>query len=202
MARPTAATSTIRRRPAASATEPAHEAAVEPVGRWVIDAARSTLAVSVKVGPFVTVRGLFSDVNGHVDLRPDPTRSRVDVSVGTASLTSGSACLDALLHGAGVVDSARNPSIGFVSRAVRAGAKSGSWLLDGLLATDGAVLDVSLEMTEPLRRDDALVFRATGTLQSKDAVRLLSQPGVERLLGRTMGLDLTVTAVPGQAPHR
>ena len=187
MARPTAATPTIRRRPAAPVPG--------PCGRWLIDAGRSTLQVSVKVGPFVTVRGLFSDVNGHVDLHPDPTRSRVDVSVGTASLTSGSACMDALLHGAGVLDSNRNPSIGFVSRAVRPGARSGSWLLDGLLATDGAVLDVSLEMTEPLRSDDALVFRATGTLQSKDAVRLLSQPGVERVLGRTMGLDLTVTAV-------
>ena len=186
MARPTAAP--IIRRPVGPTRAPA--------GRWVIDALRSTLQVSVKVGPFVTVRGGFADVTGHVDLAADPTRSHVDVTVATASLTSGSACMDALLHGAGVVDSARNPSIGFVSRSIRRGLQSGSWLLDGLLATDGAVLDITLDMTEPARRDQVLVFRATATLQSKDAVRLLSQPGVERVLGRTMGLDLTITAVP------
>ncbi|SDP39312.1 Polyisoprenoid-binding protein YceI [Nakamurella panacisegetis] len=197
MARPSATASTARRRPTGRG------AAQEPVGRWVVDAARSTLQVSVKVGPFLTVRGVFGDVTGHVDLAVDPARSRVEVSVGTSSLTSGSSCIDALLHGAGVIDCDRNPSIGFVSRALRPGVSPGSWLLDGLLATDGAVLDVILEMTEPLRRDGALVFRATGTLHSKDAVRLLSQPGVDRVLGRTMGLDLTVTAVAaGPQPGR
>ena len=190
MARQSAVRTPRARSAAPVAAEPS------PRGRWAIDAARSTLQVSVKVGLFATVRGSFSDVTGHVDLAGDPRRSRVDVTVATSSLTSGSACMDALLHGAGVIDSARNPSIGFVSRALRPGPTTGSWRLDGLLATDGAVLDVTLEMSEPTRLDDALVFRATGSLQSRDAVRLLSQPGVERVLGRTMGLDLTVTAVP------
>ena len=171
-------------------------APVVPAGRWIIDAASSTLEVSVKVGIFATVHGSFADVSGHLDLTADPQQSRVQVSVGTASLSSGSACMDAVLHGAGVVDSARNPSIEFVSRALRPGSTGGTWLLDGLLATENAVLDVTLKMTDPLEQDGALLFRAKGSLQSKDAVRLLSQPGVERVLGRTMGLDLTVVAVP------
>ncbi|MET3808195.1 polyisoprenoid-binding protein YceI [Nakamurella sp. UYEF19] len=170
----------------------------DAIGRWSIDALRSTLRVSVKVGLFATVHGTFADVTGHVDVAADPSRSRVEVAVATGSLSSGSSCVDALLHGAGVVDSARNPSISFVSRAIRAGAEAGTWFLDGLLATNGAVLDVTLEMSDPIATGGALLFRATGSLPSKEAVRLLSQQGVERVLGRTMGLDLTIVAVPGR----
>jgi polyisoprenoid-binding protein YceI len=165
-------------------------------GRWAIDARRSSLRVSVKVRLFATVDGTFGDVNGHVDVAENPLDSRVDVTVPTRSLSSGSACMDSLLHGAGIVDSAKNPHIGFVSRSVRPGEVTGTWLLDGLLATDGAVLDVTLQMSDPVREDDHLRFHAVGSLQSKDAVRLLSRPGVEKILGRTMRLDLTVVAVP------
>jgi polyisoprenoid-binding protein YceI len=165
-------------------------------GRWAIDARRSTLRVSVKVGLFATVDGTFGDVEGHVDVAENPLDSRVDVTVPTRSLSSGSACMDSLLHGAGIVDSAKNPHIGFVSRSVRPGDVPGTWLLDGLLATDGAVLDVTLQMSSPVREDDHLRFHAVGSLQSKDAVRLLSRPGVDKILGRTMRLDLTVVAVP------
>lgn len=163
-------------------------------GRWFVDAARSTLRVRVKVGLFAVVCGTFSDVSGQVEVTADPVGSQVEVAVATASLSSGSRCMDALLHGAGMVDSARNPLLSFVSRAVRVGRSQGTWLLDGLLATDGAVLDVSLQMSDPVRTDGALVFRATGSLPSAQAVRLLSHQGVERLLGRTMDLDLTVVA--------
>ena len=163
-------------------------------GRWFVDARRSTLKVSVKVGLLATVHGTFADVAGHVDIAPDPLDSRVEVSVATASLSSGSSCMDALLHGAGVIDSVRNPHVGFVSRAVRPGPRTGSWFLDGLIATDSAVLDVTLEMTDPIDDRGDLLFHARGALPSRQAVRLLSQPGVDRLLGRTMGLDLTVRA--------
>ena len=174
-----------------------HSAIATPVtGRWLIDATRSTLRVSVKVGLFVAVSGTFADVRGHVDVTDDPSSSRVDVTVGTASLSSGSACMDTLLHSAGVIDSVKNPAIAFVSRALRPGPASGTWLLDGLLATDSAVLDVTLQMARPSACDGRLLFRATGTLPSRSAVRLLSQPGVEKVLGSTMKLDLTVTAVP------
>ncbi len=173
-------------------------AAQVTAGRWAIDATRSTLRVSVRVGVLATARGTFADVVGHVDFAVDPTASRVEVSVGTSSLSSGSACLDSLLHGAGVIDSAANPTIGFVSRALRP-RPAGGWFLDGLLATDSAVLDVTLDMTDPVRQDGAFLFRAKGRLPSREAVRLLSHPGVERVLGKTMELDLTVVAVPGPA---
>lgn len=184
-------TSTVR----PARTAPAGTTAT--TGRWTIDAGRSTLQVSVKVGLLATVRGRFAEVTGFVEITDDPARSTVSVTVPTASLTSGSHTMDTVLHNAGLVDSAKNPVIVFVSRAVRPGSVTGSWFLDGLLATDGDVLDVTFEMTEPeADPDGCMVFRASGSLSSKDAVRLLSHPGVDRLLGRSMGLNLTVVAVP------
>ena len=174
---------------------PAMTAPVGPVGRWLIDAARSTLQVSVTVGMVATVRGRFAQMSGSVDIALDPTASSVSVNVGTSSLTSGSGAMDALLHQAGIVDSARNPAIAFASRDIRPAAKAGRWLLDGLLATDGGILDITLQMPRPvLAADGTLQVSARGQLSTKDAVRLLSRPGVDRLLGRTMGLDLTVVA--------
>jgi polyisoprenoid-binding protein YceI len=165
--------------------------------RWVVDAVRSTLRVSVKVG-VLTVHGTFADVTGHVELAEDPLASRVAVSVRTASLTSGSTCMDALLHGAGILDCARNPLIRFESTKLQQ-RPAGRWLLRGVLATDSAVLDVTLEMGEPVQRSGAYLFRASGVLPSEDATRLLARNGVQRILGKTMKLDLTVSAVPREA---
>jgi hypothetical protein len=169
---------------AASATRsraaaPTCSAAGLVAGRWQVDGSRSALQVSVKVGLFATAHGRFHEVTGHVDVATDHLASTVEISVATASLSSGSACMDTLLHGAGIIDS------------------DGCWLLDGLLTTDGAVLDVTLRMSDPaLGADGALTLTAVGELTSKDAVRLLSRPGVEKMLGRTMALDLTVVVVP------
>ncbi len=165
--------------------------------RWFVDAFRSTLRVSVKVG-LLTVHGTFPDVTGHVELAGDPLASRVAVSVRTASLTSGSACMDSLLHGAGILDSARNPLIRFESTGLQRRPR-GQWLLRGLLATDSATLDVTLEMSEPVQQGGTYLFRASGVLRSGDATRLLARNGVQRVLGKTMKLDLTVSAVPREA---
>lgn len=163
-------------------------------GRWLVDAQRSTLRVTVKLGRLLTVSGSFADVRGEVEIAGEPADSRVEVAVGTKSLSSGSSRMDALMHGAGIVDSARNPTIDFVSSTLRPGRSAGSWLLDGLLATANALLEVTLAMAGPVTANGQLICRATGELSSREAVRLLSQPGVERVLGPTMQLDLTLVA--------
>ena len=163
-------------------------------GRWLVDAHRSTLRVVVKIGRLLAVSGSFADVRGQVTITDEPVDSAVEVSVGTASLSSGSAPMDALMHGAGIVDSARNPTIDFISSTLRPGDRAGSWLLDGLLATANALVDITLAMPDPMTIDGRLICRATGVLPSSEAVRLLSQPGVERVLGPTMRLDLCLVA--------
>lgn len=162
-------------------------------GTWVVDAGRSSLRVGVKVGLFATAHGRFTDMAGTARLADDPADCQVQVTVTTGSLTSGSATMDGLLRGAGIVDCTANPELTFRSgtiRPVRVG-----WEMAGDLLTAGGVLPLTLAMSDPEADGDDLRLRATGTIASADAIRLLSHPGLGGLLGRTMKLDLEIVLV-------
>ena len=164
-------------------------------GRWFIDSSRSHLKVAVKVGLF-TVCGRFTDVNGFVEVGADHTDSAVSVTVATESLTSGSGTMDAMLRGAGVIDIAKNPTIAFDSHELRHTGQG--YELRGILVTNGGLMEVSFELEEPEFADaDSLTIRARGVLTSRDAVRLLSCAGMERVLGKSMTLDLLLTVTRG-----
>jgi polyisoprenoid-binding protein YceI len=189
--RPTTLTSTRSARSGTVATGPDDMPAT--AGRWVVDAATSSLQISVKVGFVATVTGRFTEVHGEVDLGPEASDSSIRVGVASSSLTSGSAHWDTVLHDAGLVDTRANPTISFRSTSLQpAGA---DWRLEGILSTRSGVLPVRLELGCLGATTDRLRVRATGTIPSRDAVRLLSRPGIERLVGRTMAVHLTVDAV-------
>lgn len=162
-------------------------------GRWEVDADRSSLRVGVKVGLFATAHGRFTEMAGLALLADRPEDCAVDVTVTTASLTSGSDTMDTLLRGAGIVDCTANPGLTFRSTDVRP-ARSG-WELAGELVTAGSTLPLVLAMSDPQPLGDDLKLRATGSIGTGDAVRLLSRPGLGTLLGRTMSLDLQVVLV-------
>lgn len=169
------------------------EAAPTTPGSWAIDAEASSLQISVKVGFLATVTGRFSDVRGHIDMADALVDSSIAVEVATGSLTSGSAHWDGVLLAAGLVDTTTNPTISFESTGIT--ARGVHWLLGGLLVTERGCLPVEFQLECLGQRTDRIRFRATGAISSRDAVRLLSQPGVERLIGRTMTVDLVVEAV-------
>lgn len=185
-------TTTVRR---PTATRERSSVAGCPAGEWLIDADASNLRIAVKFGLFATVNGRFTDVDGTVRVAADVCESRIAVQVATSSLTSGSSHWDAVLREAGVVDSVANPTIGFEAAGLHS-AGSG-YLLSGILVTAQGWVELTLTVQPPDADPDTeqLRFRATGTLATRDAVRLLSKPGVDRLLGRTMTIDLTVVAV-------
>jgi polyisoprenoid-binding protein YceI len=135
-----------------------------------------------------------------VDLAADPQRSRISAQVATASLTSGSSHWDAVLTNAGLVDVRTNPRIAFTSTALRAGAGTGwverRWELDGTLLTGRGTLAVQFALRCTELTADRVTMRATGSVAARDAVRLLSQPGFEKVIGRTMSVDLTIRATP------
>ncbi len=169
-------------------------------GEWAIDAGCSRLRISVKVGFVATVTGRFSDVTGVLHTADDPTASSVSVRVRTASLTSGSSYWDTVLVNAGLVDTRTNPTIAFESTGVRPG--SFGWRIAGSLRTHRGDLPVDFDLQCPatdLGSDsdgaERIRLRATGAVASKDAVWLLSQPGLERLVGKTMNIDLAVEAI-------
>jgi len=167
--------------------------ALPAAGCWRIDAANSSLQISVKVGFVATVRGRFTDVHGQLDLADDVLDSQIAVEVPTSSLTSGSSHWDSVLMNAGLVDTKANPTISFESTGLS--PRGDNWLLDGVLVTGRGCLEIQLELACLGHDVSRIRFRATGSISSKDAVRLLSQPGVDRLIGKSMGIDLVVEAV-------
>lgn len=192
-----------------------------PAGRYRLDPASCDLEVSVRFG-LVTVRGRFTDATGTLDLAEQPAASRVAVRVTTASLTSGSATMDGLLHGAKLIDPERNPELEFTAEELTcagcgAGDGSGSGVsgsgsggsgsgsggdgagstVTGTLRTATGSLPLTLQVAAgDVDAEGALRVTAAGSLRTAEAVGLLSVPGVERVLGRTMTLRLTVRARP------
>jgi polyisoprenoid-binding protein YceI len=163
-----------------------------PAGRWTIDAADSSLRIGVKFG-FLGITGRFTEMTGHISTAGDVGSSAIAVTVQTKSLTSGSRQWDALLTAAGLVDATANPTIEFESTHLT--LLTGSWALHGVLVTERGCLPVSFALEYQAHDDRRLRFRATGSIRSADAVQLLAAPGVDKVVGKAMSVDLVVAAV-------
>jgi polyisoprenoid-binding protein YceI len=180
------------------ATPPARRTIVEtlapvvPAGTWTIDAAASSLRIGVKFG-FLTINGRFTQMTGQVRTSADVVDSEIAVTVRTASLTSGNKHWDAMLTAAGLIDAKANPTIEFESTGLT--GEGDRWTLDGLLVTERGCLPVTFALICEGHDSSRLRFRATGSIRSADAARLLSVPGVEKVVGKMMTVDLAVEAV-------
>jgi polyisoprenoid-binding protein YceI len=87
-------------------------------GDWAIDPGHAEVAFLGRHLMFTRVRGRFTDVTGTVRLADDPTVSTVDVTIGMASVTSGSSDRDEHLRSADFFDVERFPTATFRSTAV------------------------------------------------------------------------------------
>ena len=87
-------------------------------GDWAIDPGHAELAFVGRHLMFTRVRGRFADVSGTIRLADDPGHSSVDVTIGMASVTSGSADRDDHLRSADFFDVERFPTATFRSTAV------------------------------------------------------------------------------------
>ncbi len=183
-------------RPARPVARHTASAGAAAPGRWRIDAAASTLQISVGVGFVATVRGRFTDVVGEVRLAVPREASSIRVEVASASLSSGSSHWDDVLHAAGLVDTQTCPTIAFASRTLRPAGDG--WELDGTLRTARGICLIRLALHCRGESAHRLRFEASGTVPSREATRLLSRPGVQRLLGRSMAVHLLVEAVPAE----
>lgn len=202
-------TATTPARPARRRQPPAPEGSDDCLGGvkagiWTLDSERSTLEIGVKVGGFVAVRGRFTHMSGEIQLANEIARCSIDVTVRTDSLTSGNSHWDSVLLGAGLVDTATNPMIGFRSVGLHRVSDSDHYELAGILTTNRGDLAVRFELICLGRQPERVRLRATGSIGSKDAVALLSQPGLERVIGKQMSIDLTVEATrgPRRLPQR
>jgi polyisoprenoid-binding protein YceI len=91
---------------------------VPAAGVWVIDPGHAEVSFIGRRFMLAKVRGRFTDVAGVVRVASDPVASSVEVAIGMASVSSGSAERDVHLRSADLFDVERFPRASFVSRAV------------------------------------------------------------------------------------
>lgn len=114
-------------------------------GRWEIDPGHADVAFTGRHFMITKVRGRFTDVTGRLDIAEDITRSQVDVIIGMASVSSGSAERDEHLRSAELFDVATFPEATFRSTRVAWGdAASRSGTVTGDLTIHGVTRSVDL----------------------------------------------------------
>jgi polyisoprenoid-binding protein YceI len=105
--------------PALAASHLVNGVDVPVPGDWVIDPGHAEVAFIGRHFMLTKVRGRFTDVAGVIRIEDDPAQSRVDVTIGTASLMSGSPDRDEHLRSADFFDVERFPTATFRSEHVR-----------------------------------------------------------------------------------
>ncbi|GAB1332981.1 YceI family protein [Streptomyces sennicomposti] len=116
-------------------------------GEWMIDPAHSRIGFSVRHAMVTTVRGAFLEYESRLyfDGR-DPSRSRAEITLHTASVDTGVEQRDAHLVGRDFLDAARHPRMTFTSTAVRL-ADQDVYHMSGDLTIKDVTHPVLLELT-------------------------------------------------------
>jgi polyisoprenoid-binding protein YceI len=112
---------------------------------WEIDAAHSSVAFSVRHMVVAKVHGAFKQWTGKLELdTSDLTRSKIEVTIDTASIDTRDEKRDAHLASADFLDSQKYPHMEFKSRRVE---KTGSdtFKIVGDLSLHGVTREVTLD---------------------------------------------------------
>jgi polyisoprenoid-binding protein YceI len=148
--------------------------AAAPAGTtWQIDASHSNVEFAVKHLMISTVRGRFADVKGTVVEDPsDPTKSAIEVVIGTASIDTRQEQRDAHLRSADFFDSEKFPTMTFVSRRIEP-KDDGELRVTGDLTIRDVTREVVLAVTPEGRGGDPwggqrAGFSATGKIERSD----------------------------------
>jgi polyisoprenoid-binding protein YceI len=120
---------------------------------WQLDAAHTQVSFSAKHMMVTTVRGVFHDVSGTIELdETDPTRSRGEFRVGAASVDTNFEARDNHLRSADFFDAATYPDITFRSTSVVPAGKDRYTVTGDLTVKDvtaPATFEVELEGIVP-----------------------------------------------------
>ncbi|WP_243373687.1 YceI family protein [Geotalea sp. SG265] len=125
--------------------------AMASASSWKIDADHSNVGFKVRHLMVSNVKGSFEKVAGVLELNDkDITKSKVDVTIETASVNTNVAKRDEHLRSADFFDVAKYPTMTFVSKKV---AKAGKYLkVTGNLTLHGVTRPVVLTV-EPLTKE-------------------------------------------------
>ncbi|MDO9495306.1 MAG: YceI family protein [Nocardioides sp.] len=127
--------------------EPGTTAVTDITGDYTIDPSHSRLGFVARHAMVTKVRGQFGDFAGtaHIDTTT-PAASKVDLTIKTASITTGSPDRDGHLVSPDFFDAEANPEITFSSTHV---SRDGSdWTIAGDLTIKGVAKPVTIEFEE------------------------------------------------------
>jgi polyisoprenoid-binding protein YceI len=141
------------------------------VQAWAIDPSHTQVGFAVKHLMIANVKGRFPDVTGHI--RVEPTgQADVDISINTASITTGDQKRDAHLRSADFLDVEQHPVMRFLGNRVEGNINS-KFALHGDLSIRGISRPVTLYVinegsaTDPWG-NDRVGYSATASINRKD----------------------------------
>lgn len=115
-------------------------------GTFAIDPSHSEFGFVATHMMFTKVRGKFTDISGTVELAEDPTRSAVEITIKTASVSTGEENRDGHLRGADFFDSDNHPEMTFRSTGIKHVGGS-EFAVTGDLTIQGVTKPVELAVT-------------------------------------------------------
>jgi polyisoprenoid-binding protein YceI len=121
-------------------TRPAIEA-----GTWILDKAHTKIGFTAKHLMVSKVRGHFEDYDAKVEIADDLTESNVEVSLETASITSGTADRDNHLRSGDFLDVDSHPQLRFVSSEIN--GDGSDWKVTGDLTIRDVTRPITLDVT-------------------------------------------------------
>jgi polyisoprenoid-binding protein YceI len=124
-------------------TRTVNGANVPGVGRWQIDPAHTSAEFVGRHLMVTKVRGGFSSVSGYIDVAEDPQQSTAEISLETASVTTGSEDRDNHVKSEDFLDVENFPEMRFVSTDIE--PSGSSWKLTGDLTIKDVTRPVALD---------------------------------------------------------
>jgi polyisoprenoid-binding protein YceI len=117
-------------------------------GTWRIDPGHSEITFSVR-HLMTTVRGVFTDFGGRIDIAEDVFASTAHAEIIIASIDTRNAERDELIRSSQILDAANHPNLTFTARSIspaRTGrrARHPRYTVDGELTIRGVTRPVSL----------------------------------------------------------
>lgn len=115
-------------------------------GTWHLDPVHSCIIFVAHYLRFGRVQGTFGDAKGIVVVGENPTSSKVDVTLNSASLNTGVQARDAHLRSADFLDVENHPELRFTSTGLeQRGRSQQAFLMHGDLTIHGTTRPVTLE---------------------------------------------------------
>jgi polyisoprenoid-binding protein YceI len=138
---------------------------------WRIDEAHTWIGFKIDAVGFPTMRGHFNHYSGKVLIDFDrPAKSYTSFTVDSASVDLGSQAFNDFVKSSPLLNAEKYPTLSFVSTQVekldsRTARVSGNLTMLGV--TRSIVLTVNVK-TDPLAKDRAVAFVATGTIRRSE----------------------------------